>query len=518
MTDAIYLLPLAGPLILALAALAGTAEPGPYPRHAKRVVGAATLVTLVVSIVSAVILVALGPGTSPTLGVAPLGLSVRLDALSAIVFGLVSFVGVLVARFSFAYLEGDARHGAFLGRLSLTLSAVSLLVLSGNLLHLAIAWVATSLALHRLLLFYPQRWRAFVAARKKFIVARIGDVALLTAFLLLYVGFGALDVVEVGRLAAAGGPTVDAAAVLIAIAAALKSAQFPTHGWLVEVMETPTPVSALLHAGIVNAGGFLVLRLSGVMVESSAALLLLTVIGGATALIASAVMLTQSSVKASLAYSTVAQMGFMLLQCGLGAFSSAVLHLVAHSLYKAHAFLASGSAVEMVSAKWRGQPAAAPTPLLGFVAVVVALGVFALTAALFGVTPSREPAIVLLGAVLALALAHLILRASSALRTPAFVARMVLAATALSVSYFALQAGTHALVADVVAEADPLFGLPSLAAPLVLLGFVGLAVGQWMVTGPLGGPFVRALYVHARNGFYANALFDRWLGTLRPRA
>jgi hypothetical protein len=131
---------------------------------------------------------------------------------------------------------------------------------------------------------------------------------------------------------------------LLALAAMLKSAQFPTHGWLTEVMETPTPVSALLHAGVINAGGFLLIRFADVMLLAPGVLAVLVMIGGFTALFGGLVMLTQSAVKTSLAWSTVAQMGFMILQCGLALFPLALLHIVAHSLYKAHAFLASGQA------------------------------------------------------------------------------------------------------------------------------------------------------------------------------
>ena len=143
------------------------------------------------------------------------------------------------------------------------------------------------------------------------------------------------------------------AACLLALAALLKSAQFPTHGWLTEVMETPTPVSALLHAGVINAGGFLLIRFADVMVLHPSVMAVLVMIGGFTALFGGLVMLTQPAVKTSLAWSTVAQMGFMVLECGLGLFPLALLHIVAHSLYKAHSFLASGAAVETIAANRR---------------------------------------------------------------------------------------------------------------------------------------------------------------------
>ena len=175
--------------------------------------------------------------------------------------------------------------------------------------------------------------------------SRLGDLCLIVAGVLIYRTFGSLDYAAVFSGAAAlrslhdTPSAVHAASILFVGAALLKSAQFPLHGWLIEVMETPTPVSALLHAGIINAGGFLVLRFSEVISLSFPSLEVLAIVGGFTAIFGSVVMLTQTSIKVTLAYSTIAQMGFMMLECGLAAFPAAMLHIIAHSLYKAHAFL-----------------------------------------------------------------------------------------------------------------------------------------------------------------------------------
>jgi NAD(P)H-quinone oxidoreductase subunit 5 len=141
-------------------------------------------------------------------------------------------------------------------------------------------------------------------------------------------------------------------------------------------METPTPVSALLHAGVINAGGFLLIRFADVMLLSPAVLAVLVMLGGFTALFGGLVMLTQSAVKTSLAWSTVAQMGFMILQCGLALFPLALLHIVAHSLYKAHAFLASGQAVDGVAAIRRPGPVAIPNGLRWVRAFIIALVIY----------------------------------------------------------------------------------------------------------------------------------------------
>ena len=162
-----------------------------------------------------------------------------------------------------------------------TLAAVLLLVQAGNVWMFVAAWIATSFFLHRLLVFYPERQAAQRAAHKKFVTARIADIALLIAAIILVNGYGTSDIASILDDARSGlAPQFLAlAASLLALAALLKSAQFPTHGWLTEVMETPTPVSALLHAGVINAGGFLLIRFADVMLLAPGVLAVLVMIG-----------------------------------------------------------------------------------------------------------------------------------------------------------------------------------------------------------------------------------------------
>ena len=283
------------------------------------------------------------------------------------------------------------------------------LVIAGNLGQLVVAWIATSLSLHQLLLFYPDRSAAQAAARKKFIVARIGDAALIAAAVLLVQAYGSADIATILERARTISPPASAhwAAASLVLAALLKSAQFPSHGWLVEVMETPTPVSALLHAGVVNAGGFLLIRFADVLMTTPGALATLVMVGGFTALFASAVMLTQSAVKTSLAWSTIAQMGFMVLQCGLALFPLALLHIIAHSLYKAHAFLASNGAVERIASIARPGPVAVPGIRAVAQAFAIALVIYAVLGLLFGFA-GKSPQAIALGAILILGVAYLI--------------------------------------------------------------------------------------------------------------
>ena len=245
-------------------------------------------------------------------------ISTYVNSVTLIMLVLVSFVGAIVTRYACNYLDGDPQQGRFHKWLSLTLASILTLIISGNLLMFSLAWISTSLCLHKLLMFYKTRPAAVLAAHKKFIASRIGDVSLIIAIILIGSNLQTLEFEEVFQIMSSmEGPLPLAlhwASWLIILSAALKSAQFPFHGWLIQVMEAPTPVSALLHAGIVNAGAFLVIRMSPIVSQSPSALGILAIIGLVTLALASLVMLTQTSIKVSLAWSTTAQMGFMLLE------------------------------------------------------------------------------------------------------------------------------------------------------------------------------------------------------------
>ena len=392
-----------------------------------------------------------GPINHTYLQLSPaLSLSLYLDAVACTMLVLVSFLGALVIRYARHYLAGDARQGRFIRWLCLTLLAVLVLIAAGNLAVFALAWVATSLCLHQLLVFYPERPAAQLAARKKFIVSRVAEACLVLAIVLIYHGFGTLDfaAMHVARQAATSLPRAELAwiASLLVVSALLKSAQLPFHGWLPEVMETPTPVSALLHAGIINAGGYLLIRTSPVVQLYQPALDAMAVVGAATALIAGLIMLTQTSVKVSLAWSTCAQMGFMLLQCGLGSYATALLHIVAHSLYKAHAFLSAGSVVERSRAAARVGSNPAPPPLrlllmlLG--ALTLALGLsFAL-----GSDPRGHLGESVLGSILVMSMVYLLYRSSAPIHGMPVLVRGIALGVATSTVYVGLQFGAAALV------------------------------------------------------------------------
>lgn len=286
-----------------------------------------------------------GPAEWVLIDYAGLKIGLFLDSLSSLMAVLVGFLGLVITRYSKGYLEGDTKQPYFMGWLMATLASVMMLVLSGHLALFLCAWISVSLCLHKLLIFKSEREGAQLAARKKFVISRLGDMCLLAACCLIWKEFGTLDFKTLFDNEAVHSPTrlFPWIGGLLVASALIKSAQVPFHSWLPDTLETPTPVSALMHAGIINAGGYLVIRLSPLLVNAPSALDGLAIVGGITALVASFIMLVQTSVKKTLAWSTVSQMGFMMLQCGLGAFSLAMLHMVAHSLYKAYAFLSSGS-------------------------------------------------------------------------------------------------------------------------------------------------------------------------------
>lgn len=281
-----------------------------------------------------------------------ISLGFRFDALSISLLLMVVILGAVIAKYSIRYLAGEKRQSYFYFYFAVTLFAVCLLLLSSNFVMLLFAWLLTSAGLHKLLTFYPERPAALRAARKKFFVSRIGDIAILTAIFLTYHYFGTLEFSELfSYINSTSKEALDSSAltlisIFFVIGAITKSAQLPFHFWLPETMEAPTPISALMHAGIINAGGFLMIRISPLLQYSFGAHFILVSFGAITAVFGALVMMTQNDIKKKLAYSTISQMGIMMLCCGLEAYSLALFHIIAHSFYKAHAFLSTGELVE----------------------------------------------------------------------------------------------------------------------------------------------------------------------------
>jgi NADH-quinone oxidoreductase subunit L len=271
-----------------------------------------------------------------------------IDSLTVLLLLLVTGVSTVVQVYSSRYMIGDARHSRFFGLTALFTAAMTLLVMSSNLLLTFVFWEVMGLCSYLLISHYAERRSAYRAATKVFLVNSIADVGLLIGIILTFNAFGTLDIPEILSMARAGAdiPThVVTILTLCLFAGAIgKSAQMPAHVWLPLAMEAPTPVSALIHAAtMVNAGPFLLVRLSPVIVLSPTAMAVIATVGAVTALFAAIVSLTQTDVKRTLAYSTISQLGFMTFLCGAGAFVAAIFHLLAHGFFKAFLFLSTGN-------------------------------------------------------------------------------------------------------------------------------------------------------------------------------
>lgn len=524
--DSLFAWTIAAPALMLLAA-------GLIPRDwankhldfMRRLAKTATVAAAVLAVVVAVGLAFRGP-IDVRLAVVPglpaVNFGVYFDDLAAIMLLLISFIGAVICRYAVRYLDGDREQGRFLRWMLFTLGAVLLLVTSRNLLLFATAWMLADLGLHELLCHHRHRPWALWAARKRLVISLLGNVVLIAALVVTYVALGSFDYADIFAKAVAlreqPGPNsmlVWAIGSLFVLAAMTKSAQFPFHSWLPDTMEAPTPVSALMHAGIINAGGFLIIRLSPLLVLSPACLSMLAIIGAITALLGGVVMPSQTSVKRSLAFSTIAQMGFMMLQCGLGGFSAALLHIVAHSLYKAHAFLSSGSVLEqaartqLTQARARGGRAVLVTDILAVGGAVVILG---LTLACFGIKITEKPGGIVLGFVLLLALTNL-LSTFFATRVWNLSGLGIAAAVVVAFAYFASFEIIDSLLAATMSR-QPLERSPlDLAVHVVAIAcFVAIFIVQNFIQSFSHLGWVQVFYVHANNGFYLDIPFRRLTG------
>jgi NAD(P)H-quinone oxidoreductase subunit 5 len=505
------LIPYLSILILAVAGLACLMGQQMRPTMTLFLAELASLVALVLSLGAGGVLWLYGAQTTSLLGVATLGFSVRLDLLSVVMLMLVGLLGWVITRFSTTYLDGEARQGAFMGWLMLTLACVTALVSAGNLGQLVLGFIGAGMGLRQLLLTYADRPRAMRAAARMRMASRAGDTALIGATLVLVYAFGTADIATLNAIAT--GPMAVLGAGLLVLGGLLKAAQFPLHGWLTEVMEAPTPVSALLHAGIVNAGGFVLIRMADIVLTAPGIMAALALLGGFTALFGSLAMLAQPAVKTSLAWSTIAQMGFMMLQIGMGLFALATLHILAHSLYKAHAFLSSGSAIAHVTAARRPGPVAVPSARNVARAFGLALVIFAAVGFAFGLA-GKPPQAFALGAILIFGVAYLIAQGLADAAPASLTKRISVAALVTSASYFTLHAGIDWLMAGT---------LPGPAAPqalewavmvLVLASFGLVALAQALFPLWAGHPAAQGLRIHLANGLYIAPLIDRVTGRL----
>ena len=326
---------------------------GPTPRTAARVVVAASALATIGAVALLISVAIDGPVdavVTDTDGAAVVGL--MADRVGAILLLLTSLVGLIVQSFASRSLLGDPRATRFHVLAAVLAGATSLVGIAATGSGLLVAWVATSIALVALL-GHKAPWPA--AVRSQRLTARsflVGDAALLIGMIVAAVAIGDLDLRAIGAEAAAldtesigSVSLVTVVAVCLVIAGIARSALVPLHAWLPSTLAAPTPVSALLHAGVINGAGVLLIRFSPVFASSAGAMALAFVVGVVTALFATAIMLVRTDVKGGLVWSTSGQMGFMVVQLGVGAFAAALFHIVGHALYKAAMFLGAGGAI-----------------------------------------------------------------------------------------------------------------------------------------------------------------------------
>jgi NADH-quinone oxidoreductase subunit L len=280
-----------------------------------------------------------------------------VDPLSLLMTLVVTGVGSLIHVYSLGYMAHDAERVRYFSYLNLFTFFMLLLVLGGSLPLLFVGWEGVGLCSYLLIGFWYRKQSASRAGMKAFVVNRIGDAGLILGMVLAFHALGTVDLVELAENAAAlpreglgEWGVVTALCLLLFVGACGKSAQVPLHVWLPDAMEGPTPVSALIHAAtMVTAGVYMVSRLAAVFSRSETAMLAVAVVGTVTALMAATIAIVQTDIKKVLAYSTVSQLGFMFLACGVGAFAAGIFHLFTHAFFKALLFLGAGSVIHALS-------------------------------------------------------------------------------------------------------------------------------------------------------------------------
>lgn len=438
-----------------------------------------------------------------------LPLSIAVDPLTLILASVVSFVLVMIAQYSVAYLDGDPQQARFFRLLAFTGGFFLLTVISGNIGLFTLAIIAVGFSVNRLLRFYGDRPKAIMAAHKKSLFTRTADLCLVAATLLIGHSVGSLQFVAIRSFVEQAGTipmSLQVAAWLIVAAVFLKSAHFPAHGWLIQVMEAPTPVSALMHAGIVYSGAIVALRTSALLIRVPDALLILGLAGLTTVMIASLVMTTQTSIKSMLAWSTTAQLGFMSLELGLGLFPLALLHLVGHSLYKAHAFLSSGSITDQLRQVPPGAKKKAGL-VTWLTATVLGVLISAGAAWCFGENPFVEPVWFALVLIVAAAISQILIKG---FLFDAAVDRFmaILVAVAMGLIYLVL----HTLFvwgfsADLTRAMPVVSGAYMVLVGLTAVGFLFLSFMQGPGHMVLPKKVQWALFTYLYNGLYT----DYWV-------
>lgn len=505
------------PLGLLLAAFPGVRATRSAALSARQRIRAGAIWALFAAI-AADLCFALGSNASPSIRIPLPGLqfafplSIDVNGMTLVLASLVAFVITMIAQYSIQYLDGDPQQARFFRLLGFTGGFFLLVVVAGNLGLFTLGIIFTGFSLHKLLKFYDERPKAIMAAHKKSLFSRTADLCLVGATVLVGQTVGSVQFEAIRSYCERVGSlpvSMQVAAWLIVLAVILKSAHFPFQGWLIQVMEAPTPVSALMHAGVVYSGAIVALRTSPLLVKEPNALLFLAAIGLLTIAIASLVMTTQTAVKSMLAWSTTAQLGFMSLEIGLGLFPLALLHLIGHSLYKAHSFLSSGSVTDQI----RQVPAGGKKiPGMGVWLVAVLLGglISGGSAWAFGENPLNDPTWLAIVAIVAVAVSQILVK-GFLFDNPLDRLSAVVVAAAMGLTYLVLHT---------------LFSLGFVQNTAILTatngnGYVGLVwvtILSFILLSWLQGPGQKmlpekmrfALFTHLYNGLYIDYWIDQF--------
>ena len=340
-----------------------------------------------------------------TSGTLDVHIGITIDRLTAVMLLLVTTVSALVHVYTIGYMQGEPGYARFFSYIALFTFSMLMLVLADNFLQLFVFWEAVGLCSYLLIGHWYERPSAVAAATKAFVVNRIGDFGFILGVLLVFATFHSLDYEEVfARIGGAAGEvinllgplggslevsTLTVICLLLFMGAVGKSAQFPLHVWLPDAMEGPTPISALIHAAtMVTAGVFMVARLAPLYDASPPAMSVVAVVGAITMVLGATIALTQTDIKRVVAYSTMSQLGYMMMACGLGAYAAGMYHLLTHGAFKALLFLWCGSVIialhhEQHIRRMGGLKDRLPITYWTFVTGSLALAGFPLTAGFF---------------------------------------------------------------------------------------------------------------------------------------
>ena len=439
-----------------------------------------------------------------------------IDRVTALFGLLVSGIGAITMHYAQRALAGDPSQARFMALLAGAVAAAWVTAMADSMPVMIVACLAQGMAVHGLLTIRSDRPQALLPARTSFLVGRVGDMFLLAAFALAWRDWGTLSVSTfVGAVASGDAAPPTSIAVLLALAAIAKSAQVPFHAWLPETMEAPTPVSALMHAGIVNAGGVLLVRLAPAVAQAPVACLILALAGTATVVIGMPAMWAQVKVKRELAWSTVAQMGFMTVQCGLAAFPAVALHVLGHGCYKAWSFLRAGEV-----------PApSGPAPRFGRALALIMVGgscampLILAAGSMLGMDILHSPGECALAGVLAISIgqAWAALLGTDRGASPRRVALALVALGSMAMLGPLAWVGMAAFLAPVIgtpALGQTTLGWTTAAVPVIAVACLAVLHAALPYLHRL--PWGLAFHVHALNGFYLGTATERVVDAAWP--